>query len=212
MSHPSIRVLLVEDHAMVRDGLVALLSGTEDIEPVGGAGSSAEALAMTESLQPDVVVLDVGLPDLDGVETARQIRAAEPQPGVVMLTMYDDPAMVERALRAGARGYVLKGRAIDNLCSAIRTVAAGGTHLDEAVSEAVLGGLLRGQGERDPLTDRERDILRGIADGFTSAEVAEQLGLKTKTVQNYRSQIMDKLGIHTTAGLVRYALRSGLTR
>lgn len=207
-----IRVLLVDDHAMVRDGLSALLADAPDIVPVGGAGDGLEAVQRAGELHPDVVVMDVAMPGLDGIEAARRIREARPETAVVILTMYDDAATVDRALRAGARGFVLKGGGVEALCAAIRTVARGGMHIDDAVSEAVLGAWLGGAPEIDPLSDREREVLRLIAEGLTSAEVAEQIGLKTKTVQNYRSQIMDKLGIHTTAGLVRHALRQGIIK
>ena len=212
MTRAPLKVLLVDDHAMVREGLRALLQGVPDMEPLAGTGDGAEALALVDGLQPDVVVMDIGLGKADGIDLTRQLRAKHPTTGVVMLTMYDDAATVDRALRAGARGYVLKGGDIEGLCVAIRTVASGGTHLDRGVSEAVLNGLLSNGSELDPLTERERAIIRLVAEGYTSAEVAEALTLATKTVQNYRSQIMDKLGIHTTAGLVRYAIRAGLCR
>lgn len=209
---PALKVLLVEDHAMVREGLRALLQVVVDMEPLAGTGDAAQVLSLVAQLRPDVVVMDIGLGDANGIELTRTLREQHPTIGVVMLTMYDDAATVDRALRAGARGYVLKGGGIEDLCAAIRTVAGGGTHLDRGVSEALLTGLLRNGAELDPLTERERSIIGLIAEGYTSAEVAESLRLRTKTVQNYRSQIMDKLGVHTTAGLVRYAIRAGLCR
>lgn len=215
MSVPTIRLLLAEDHQIVREGLRSLLSSAEDLRIVAEAHDGAQAAQLAQELGPDVVLMDVGLPGLNGIEATRQIRAARPDIRVLILTMHDDATTVDRALRAGAQGYMLKGCATEELCEAIRAIHRGEVILHPSISQYVLQGYLRGgKGEpvHDPLTAREREILQLIAEGFTSQEIAERLDIKTKTVQNYRTIILDKLGIETTAGLVRYAMRAGLTR
>jgi DNA-binding NarL/FixJ family response regulator len=215
MTVPTIRLLLAEDHQIVREGLRSLLSSAEDLRIVAEAHDGAQAAQLAQELGPDVVLMDVGLPGLNGIEATRQIRAARPDIRVLILTMHDDATTVDRALRAGAQGYMLKGCATEELCEAIRAIHRGEVILHPSISQYVLQGYLRGgKGEpiHDPLTAREREILQLIAEGFTSQEIAERLDIKTKTVQNYRTIILDKLGIETTAGLVRYAMRAGLTR
>lgn len=209
-----IRVLLVEDHQVLREGLRALLRNEPDLEVVGETGSGAEGVRVAEEIGPDVVVMDVAMPGGNGIEAARRLRKARPDQAVVFLSMHDDAPTVDAALRAGARGYVLKGRGVGALCEAIRTAARGEVYLSPEVSSYVLQGYLQGgqAQEADPLSPREREILELIAEGHTGREIAQRLGLKPKTVDNHRANIMDKLGIHTTAGLVRYALRAGLAR
>jgi two-component system, NarL family, response regulator NreC len=201
------RILLVEDHQMVREGLRSLLSGEPDFQVVGEAADGADAVQRAAELAPDVVVMDIGLVAVSGVEAMRRLVRERPGTAVVALSMYDDAPTVDRALRAGARGYVVKGSGVAALCEAIRTVRRGETYLSPAVSEYVLRGFLRpGTDDVDPLSEREAGILRLIADGLTGRQIAERLGLRPKTVENHRARIMEKLGIHTTAGLVRYAL------
>ena len=204
------RVLLVEDHQVVREGLRALVRGEADLELVGEAEDGDRALALASTLHPEVVVMDVGLPGLGGIEAARRLGRAHPEIKVVMLSMHDDAATVDRALRAGARGYVLKGRGFQSLCDAIRAVRRGETWLSPEVSSYVLPGYTGGA--PDELSDREREVLALIAEGLRGSEVAVRLGLKPKTVENHRARIMEKLHIHTTAGLVRYALTHGIAR
>lgn len=207
-----IRVVLVEDHQMVREGLVSLLRDVPDIEVVGEAGDAEAAEPLVDRLRPDVAVMDVGLPGASGVDATRRVLRVSPDTAVVILSMRDDAVTVDRALRSGARGYVVKGRGVASLCEAIRSAARGEVWLAPEVSEYVLQGYL-GAGdspEGDPLTERERDVLRLIGEGLTSAQIGERLGLRVKTVQNYRTQIMDKLGVQTTAGLVRYVMRRGM--
>lgn len=209
-----IRVLLVEDHQVVREGLRALLRGEPDVEVIGEAEGGTDGARLAEELAPDVVVMDVSMPGLGGIEAARRLRRARPDQAVVFLSMHDDAPTVDAALRAGARGYVLKGRGVSALCEAIRTAARGEVWLSPEVSSYVLQGYLQGgqAADADPLSPREREILQLIAEGHTGREIAERLGLRPKTVDNHRANIMDKLGIHTTAGLVRYALRAGVAR
>jgi two-component system response regulator NreC len=212
MAGQRVAVVLVEDHAIVRQGLAALLADSPHIAVAGQAAAGEPGLALVAELQPDLVLLDLGLPDVDGVELIGRLRSACPRVGVLVLSMYDDGETVDRALRAGARGYVRKGAGIEVLTTAIRQVAAGQAFLDPALSEVVLQGYLGGRPGLDALTEREQEILGLVAEGLTSAEVAERLGLKAKTVQNHRTHLMEKLGLHSTAALVRYALRQGLGR
>lgn len=212
MSQQKIRVLLAEDHAVVREGLRSLLDARPGFEVIAEVGDGASAVREALDRGPDVVLMDVGLPILNGVDATRQIQRSRPDIQVVILSMRDDPDTVDRALRAGARGYALKGLGVDALCDAIRTVAKGEVYLSTGISEYILQGYLKGPdaAPSDPLTDRERQIVQLIAEGYTSREIATQLGVKPKTVQNHRANLMEKLQIHTTAGLVRYAIHHGL--
>lgn len=205
------RIVLCEDHQMVREGLRALLDGEPDLEVVADASDGEQAVRAALGSAPDVVVMDIGLPRCDGIEATRRLRQQAPELPVVILSMHDDATTVDRALRAGARGYVLKGAGFARLCDAIRSVRRGEVYLSPDISDHVLTGYLRA-GDGDPLSEREREVLRLISDGHTSAAIARQLGLKPKTIENHRANIMDKLQIRTTAGLVRYALRSGVAR
>jgi DNA-binding NarL/FixJ family response regulator len=206
------RVMLAEDHQVVREGLRALLSGDQEIELVGEAADGISALELAERLAPDLVVMDLGLPGLSGVEVTRRLRKSRPETRVVVLSMHDDAPTVDAALHAGARGYVLKGLGIARLREALIAVQRGEVYLSPGVSDYVLAGYLQAQRPvTDPLSDREREILKLIAEGHTGRKIAELLGLKAKTVENHRARICEKLGIHTTAGLVRYALRTGIT-
>lgn len=206
-----IRVLLAEDHRVVREGLCRLLADQVDLRVVAEASDGQEAIELAEAKGPDVVVMDVGLPGLNGIEASRRLQRTRPDIRVVILTMHDDATTVDRALRAGARGFVMKGRGVETLCEAIRTVHRGEVYLSPEVSDYVVQGYLSGANpEQDPLTEREREVLQLVAEGYTSDEIAERTGLRPKTVRNYRTAIMDKLSIHTTAGLVRYALRHGI--
>jgi DNA-binding NarL/FixJ family response regulator len=199
------RVMLVEDHQVVREGLRSLLTAEPDLVVMGEAETGERALELAAREPPDVVVMDLGLPGLGGVEATRRLLKAHPSLSVVVLSMHDDAATVDRALRAGARAYVLKGRGFASLCEAIRTVRRGDMYLSPDLSEYVLQGYLGREGD-DPLSDREREVLALIAEGLRGSEIAERLGLKPKTIENHRARIMEKLQIHSTAGLVRYAL------
>ena len=208
-----IRLLLADDHSMMRQGLSGLLAGEDDMQIVAECADGAGAVELALDLGPDVVIMDVGMPTLNGIEATKRIVTERPDIRVLVLTTYDDAQTVDRALRAGARGFVLKGAGVETLCVAIRAVARGEVYLSEAVSAYVVQGYLgTSAAVTEPLSSRETQILQLIAEGFTSSEIAEQLGLKTKTIQNYRTNVMDKLGVKTTAGLVRYALKSGLIR
>jgi DNA-binding NarL/FixJ family response regulator len=205
-----IRVLLAEDHQVVREGLRALLQKEPDLEVVGEAADGPEALRLVSEVHPDLVVLDLGLPGLDGIEVARHLGQSHPRLPLLVLSMYDDAQSVGLALRAGVRGYVLKGVGVADLCEAIRRVDRGELYLSHRISELVLED--RHAAPETPLTAREREILKLVAEGYTARQIAERLGLSPKTVENHRANIMDKLGIHTIAGLVRYALRARIAQ
>ncbi len=208
MTDKKIRLVLLDDHQVVREGVRTLLAQEPDLEVLGEASTAQEMVALCESVQPDVGIFDISLKGPDGLEALKQLRRTRPDIRPVVLTMHDDAATLDRALRAGARGYVLKGAGVRGLCEAIRQVMRDEAYLSPQVSHFVLRGYLKEEDNADPLTDRERQVLNLISEGFTGREIAEQLGLRPKTVENHRAHIMSKLGIHTTAGLVRYALSS----
>jgi two-component system response regulator NreC len=213
MSGATIRMMLVEDHQIVREGLRALLRSEKDIVVVGEAGDGNEALALAERHRPDVVVMDVSIPGPGGIDVTKRLKTSLPETRVVMLSIHEDPPTVDRAFRAGAHGYVLKGRGVACLCEAIRTVMRGEMYLCPELGEHVLPGFLGNRAaEKDLLSDREREVLKLVADGHTSRRVAQILDLSPKTVDNHRARIMEKLNIHTTAGLVRYAIRAGIAK
>src|ERR1043165_2249957 len=206
-----ISILLVEDHQVVREGIRSLLVGEPDFEVVGEASDGTQAVTMAEEKSPQVIVMDISLRGMDGIEATKRVLKSRPQTHVIFLTMHDDAATVDRALRPAARRYALKGSGANSLVAAIRSVSRGEAFLSPDVSHYVLRGYLREEEEEvDPLSERERQVLALIAAGFTGREIAEKLGLKPKTVENHRARIMEKLDIHTTAGLVRYALQKNL--
>jgi len=207
-----LRVLLADDHQIVRDGLKALLA-REGLEVVGEAADGHEAVRLASAVSPDVVVMDLAMPLLNGLDAAREILRAAPRMGVVLLTMHAEDHQVIAAMRAGVRGYVVKTQAAEELVRAIRDVAGGRVHLGSGASkvlvDAYIGG---GDPPSDPLTPRDRQVLQLVAEGHTTKEIATQLGISTKTAETYRANIMEKLDIHDTAGLVRYAIRRGLVQ
>ncbi len=186
-----IRVLVVDDHPLFRDGLVGLLATVEDVEVVAAAGDGEEGVRRAVELTPDVVLMDLDLPGTPGLEATRRILAASPGTAVLVLTMVDDDNSVLAALRVGARGYVLKGAAQEEVLSALRTVASGGAVFGQRVAEQVLSGRRVG-GE---LTPREAEVLALIAQGRTNAEISRELGISVKTVQNHVSQVLAKLQV-----------------
>ena len=209
-----IRALLADDHTLVRAGIRGLLQGLPGVEVVGEAEDGPEALRLAESLRPDVVLLDIGMPGLNGLEVAGRLAALDPSIRVLILSMHTSEEYVLRALRAGCAGYLLKRSAVSELEVAVRAVARGETYLSPAVSKQVVDDYVgRTGGATDPieaLTARQREILQLVAEGNTSKEIAERLGLSFKTVEAHRAQIMERLGVRDLAGLVRFAVRVGL--
>jgi DNA-binding NarL/FixJ family response regulator len=209
-----IRIVLAEDHELVRAGLKRLIADLPGLEVVGEAAGGREALALVGRLMPDVIVLDVSMPELGGLHVVARIAAEHPGTRVLMLSMHDSEEYVWQALRAGAAGYVLKDASPLELELAIRAVARGGSYLSPAVSRHVVRDYVRGaataRGSADRLTRRQTEIIQLIAGGSTNAEIARSLGVSVKTVESHRSELMDRLGIHDVAGLVRYAVRVGL--
>jgi DNA-binding NarL/FixJ family response regulator len=213
-SSPSrIRVLLAEDHALVRSGLHALLQRMPDVEVVGEAGDGREAVALAEQLHPDVILMDISMPLLNGIEATRRVTAQMPRVRVIMLSVHSSEEYVAQALTAGAAGYVLKGADTAELELGIRAVAAGHSYLTPAVSRQVIDEYVSRVSARAPqsvLTPRQREVLQLIAEGKTSKDVANLLGVSLKTVETHRSQLMRRLGLHDIPALVRYAIREGL--
>ena len=206
-----IRILLAEDHVMVRQGLRALLEQA-GMAVIGEASDGPEALRLAPEQHPDVAVLDIGMPYLNGIETARRLREALPQTKIILLTMHTEDPYVLEAMQAGAVGYVLKTQATLDLVQAIRDVLQGEVYLSPRVSRTIVTAYLtRSDLPADPLTSREREVLQLIAEGGSTKEIAFRLGLSVKTVQSHRINVMRKLDIHETATLVRYAIRRGLT-
>lgn len=206
------RILLADDHPMFRQGLKALLE-REGYQVVGESADGHEAVRQARQLNPSVAVLDIGMPLLNGIDAARQILKQSPGVQVVLLTMYQEEAYVLEALRAGIRGYVLKAQASSDLIGAIREVMRGAVYLSPGISKTVVDAYV-GKSELppDPLTDRERQVLQLVAEGKTTKEIADILGLSVKTADSHRTRIMQKLDIHETAGLVRYAVRRGFIK
>ena len=204
----AIRILLADDHNIVRQGLRALLERA-NFEVVAEAGDGQEAVRLAETLKPDIAVLDLVMPVLNGLDAGRQI-IQRGVGAVILLTMHTGEHHVAAALRAGIRGYLLKSQAAEDLVHGIREVSRGRIFLSPEVSRIVVDGYLSGTTLTDPLAPREREVLQLVAEGKTSKEIAAQLGLSVKTAESYRTHIMEKLDIHETAGLVRYAIRRGL--
>jgi two-component system response regulator NreC len=208
----AIHVLLADDHAVVREGLRGLLE-RDGLKVVGDVSNGREAVRAAEGTQPDAAILDLTMPLLNGLDAAREILRASPRTKSVILTMHDEDRYVLEALRAGVKGYVLKTQATLELTQAIREVIRGGIYLSPSISSAVVDAYLRkSEVAIDPLTARERQVLQLVAEGNTTKEIAELISVGPKTAESYRARIMQKLGIHHTAGLVRYAVRHGLVQ
>jgi len=206
-----IRILLADDHAMVRQGFRMILAAQPDMEIVGEAGNGREAVALAGELQPDVVVMDVAMPELNGIEATRRITTASPRTRVLALSMYKDSVYVREILRAGARGFLLKDAIDRDLLAAVRSVAGGDGYLSPAVSEAVLSDYRRHVTDPlDLLSSREREVLQMIAEGKTNKDIATTLNLSVYTVDAHRGRIMEKLNLHSVGELVRFAVKKGL--
>ncbi len=204
------RVLLADDHQIVRQGLHGLLEKAGH-EVVGEAADGREALRLAQTLRPDIAVLDLSMPLLNGLEAAREIERLAPGTKTILLTMYPDKAYVLQAMRAGVKGYVLKTQAAEDLIRAIRETSRGEVYLSPGVAASVVDAYLgKDNLTEDPLSSRERQVLQLVAEGKTTKEVARLLNISFKTAETHRNHIMTKLDIHDVAGLVRYAIRLGL--
>lgn len=205
-------IVLADDHPFVREGIRTLLTRA-NYDVIGEASNGAEAVELCEKHQPDMIVLDVSMPMMNGITAAGQIRQASPRTKVVLLTMHTEEHHVLAALRAGVKACVTKTQAVEHLITAIKEVCAGGVYLSPAVSGAVVQAYLaKSDVPFDPLTDRERQVLQLVAEGNTTKEIAAILGVAAKTAETHRVKVMDKLDIHSTAGLVCYAIRRGLVQ
>jgi two-component system response regulator NreC len=212
----AIRLLLVDDHAVVRSGLRMLLEGEADVEIAGEAGTAREALDLLARLHPDVVLMDIGLPDLSGIDATREIKSLHPEIAIVALTIHEDEEYFFKMLEAGASGYVPKRAAPEELLTAIRAAASGEVYLYPSLAKFLVHDYLtqestsRGERTLDGLTQREEEVLGHLADGASNTEIAETLGISPKTVARHRENIMRKLNLHSRTELVKYAIRKGI--
>jgi two-component system, NarL family, response regulator NreC len=213
---PKIKVLVADDHTIVRHGIYALLGLMSDIELVGEAVNGREALEKVKKLMPDIVIMDIAMPVMDGLEATRRICKEFPRTKVIALTQYDDREFVFPVIEAGARGFISKTAASSELASAIRSVYRGDSYLSPSVARVFVEGYQQGIDlvkDRDPykqLTNREREILKLLAEGHTTQEIATMLVLSPKTVDRHKTNLMAKLAIHSRADLIKYALRKGI--
>jgi len=211
-----IRIVLADDHKLMRSGLRVLLEQQPDLTVVGEASDGREAVALVASQRPDVLVMDIGMPSLNGIEAAAQVTKGNPEAAIVMLSMHSDESYVLRALKAGAKGYLLKDSAEADLIRAVRAVAEGKSFFSPAVSKVLLDDYVRKlkrSGTEDPydlLTPREREVLQLVAEGKSNKEVAQLLNLSVYTVETHRSNIMEKLNLHGVPELILYAVRKGI--
>lgn len=214
-THP-IRILLADDHTIVRDGLRALLEKQPDMTVSGEAADGREAVSIAEQNAPDIVVMDIAMPNMNGIEATRRILATHPSTGIVILSMHQDESYVLRSLKAGARGYLLKDSVRSDVVDAIRSVAQGRSFLTRKVSRLLQEDYIRQMERRgvedsyELLTDREREVLQLVAEGRTNKEVAQILNIGLTTVETHRTHILQKLGLHSVPELILYAVRKGI--
>ena len=211
------RILIADDHAIVRDGVRALLSLADDLEVVGEAGGGQEAIDLAVSLEPDLILMDIAMPGLGGLEATLEIRKRVPRAKIIVLSQYGEPEYVRRFLKAGVSGYVLKKAAGSELVAAIRAVLRGGLVLDPEIARAALdesGAPAEADAPDayDTLTDREKQVLKLVAEGHSNKEVAELLNISVKTAMSHREHVMLKLRLHNRTELIRFALRTGVIR
>jgi two-component system response regulator NreC len=216
MTDEMIRVVVVDDHTLMRQGLVGLLDDEPDIEVIGPAGDISSARKTIEAMSPDMILMDLGLPDGSGLDLTAELTDANPEMRILVVTMHERDDYLFQALRAGASGYVLKGADVQELLTAVRTVAGGETYVDQSLTGKLVADYLtrldggENRTQYDGLTEREREVLTLIADGLTSAEIGERLFLSPHTVQTHRDHIMTKLDLHSRVELTKYAIRKGL--
>lgn len=212
----AIKIMLVDDHKMIRDGLRALLEKHKNMEVIGEAADGQNAVLLARKLSPEIIVIDIGMPELNGIEATRQITALKCKPKVIGLSMHADRRYVAQMLKAGASGYILKDSAFEELVQAIETVAKGRTYLSPQIAGTVLDEFKRTAKKDDGsvfslLTDREREVLQQISEGCSTKDIASSLSVSVKTIETHRRQIMEKLDLHSVAELTKYAVKEGLT-
>jgi DNA-binding NarL/FixJ family response regulator len=217
MNMPKIRVLVADDHALVREGISALLGFCNDIEVVGEASDGIEAIERTREVKPDIVLMDIGMPRLGGLEATVELRKTEPDVKIIILTQYDDREYISRFLKAGVSGYLLKKAVGSELVTAIRTVHKGEIYLFSSIATEVVAGYLgkHAGAEEDPyekLTDREKQVLKLIAEGHSHKEIAGCLNISAKTVIAHQTNISEKLDIHNRMGLAKFAISKGIIK
>jgi DNA-binding NarL/FixJ family response regulator len=210
------RIVLADDHKIVLDGLSSLLAGYPEFDVVGRASDGFEAVRLAETLRPDVMILDIGMPGLNGVETTRRILERWPRTRVIILSMHAEGRFILESLKAGAAGYLLKESAFEELIAAVRTVRSGQSYLSTAITATVIRDYVRHLQGSDTtafsvLSVREREVLQLFAEGAVTKEIASKLGVSVKTIETYRKNIMDKLDIRSIAELTKYAIREGIT-
>lgn len=208
------RILLVDDHELMREGLRSILEEEENVEIVGEASSGREAVALSRALEPDLVIMDVGMKDLNGIDSTRQIRSDQPNVRVIALSSHSDSRYVSAMLEAGASGYLLKANAYADLREALQAARQGKSYLCAEVTQGVMDASLHGSGSGaspSALSGREREVLQLLAEGLSSPEIGKRLFIATSTVETHRRSIMRKLGIHSVADLTKWAIREGLT-
>lgn len=211
-----VRILLADDHTIILDGLCSLLGKNQDFKVVGRASDGMSAVRLAASLSPDIVIMDVSMPGLNGIDAARRILAENPKTKIIALSMHNDGRYISAALKSGAMGYILKESAFEELIAAIRTVMKGQCYLSASIAAVVIKDYIRHlekteSGVFSVLTPREREVLQALSEGLSTKEIASRLGVSIKTVETYRSQIMEKLDIHSIAELTKYAIREGIT-
>ena len=199
-----IKLIYADDHSIILQGLGRMFREAEDIQVLGGCNCGTDALEMIRKLKPDVAMLDISMPDMDGITVAEQLQREGSSTRLVLLTMHDMPPLLRRAKSAGVKGYVLKDDPFEDLLTAIRIVASGGSYMSARIAH------LAGQAPERKLTKREKEILTLVVDGHSNRQIAERLGLSVKTVDTHRTNLMNKLDIHNTADLVRYAMKIGI--
>lgn len=209
-----IKVLIADDHTLMRSGLRLMLSGQQDIEVVGEAADGNEAIALAEKNVPDIVLLDISMPEVSGLECLKGLQTKSPGSKVILLTMHEDARYIKEGFALGARGYIVKKAADEVLYQAIRTVHAGGVYLQPSMTKALIGEnksqTSRGNHANKALSEQERRVLSFIASGYSNSEIADQLGISVKTVETYKYRLMDKLACKKRSDLVKFALDSGI--
>lgn len=213
----AVRIIIADDHTLMRQGLRALIAAQPDMEVIAEAGDGRTAVSLARNLGADVIIMDISMPDMNGIEATRQITAEHPATKVIGLSMHSDRRFVAQVLRSGASGYLLKDCAFDELTRAVQAVTAGQTYLSPGIAGPVIEDYLRRVGEADrvegnsPLSEREREVLQLLAEGRSTKQIAGMLQVSGKTVETHRRRIMEKLGIFSVAELTKYAIREGLT-